>query len=523
MKSRIVCGFGILWSLAVVGGCAPQGGPPKHLILIVVDTLRADVLGCFGGEATTPNIDRLAAEGVRFDQARSHIPITGPSHTSLFTSMLPHQHGVRNNTHLVPDDVELLASILERSGFDTTGVVSLGVLGSNFGFSRGFDRYDDQYEGRFWRDAAEVNEVALPLIKSHSRQRQFFWIHYSDPHSPYASPDADLPYVDFFVDGVFVAKARLDERGFSIPVELPPGETELEVRSSDSDVKRRVVLRRLEVCGEISSIEPRESVRRGNTRGSKNAFFGRTPLKMALINPGSEAVTGKFEGSIKFTPKPGDLHRLYRQEVEFADRQIGRLIATLQSTGLWEDSLVVFVADHGEGLGDSGRFAHVDHLYDQTLRVPLVLVSPGRLTPGAVVPTTVRVIDVMPTVLEILGVDPPSGMMGETLLPLLENPGNDRPSVAMTFQPQAKLDRRAVVSNGFKYIWTVESDDRELYDLSKDPFELENLIQEEPELAGVMHEDLLLALALDQADEFARPAELSQEEIEELEALGYVQ
>jgi len=82
----------------VVGGCARQAGPPRHLILIVVDTLRADVLGCYGGEAATPNIDRLAAEGVRFDQARSHIPITGPSHLSLFTSLLPHQHGVRNNT-----------------------------------------------------------------------------------------------------------------------------------------------------------------------------------------------------------------------------------------------------------------------------------------------------------------------------------------------------------------------------------------------------------------------------------------
>lgn len=155
--------LGIVCAAAAVG-CAELIGPPKHLVLIVVDTLRADALGCYGGDAETPNIDRLAAEGVRFEQARSHVPITGPSHLSLFTSLLPNQHGVRNNAQMVPDDVESLAEILKRSGFETNGVVSLGVLGANYGFSRGFDFFDDRTMGRFWRDAAEVNEVVLPLL-----------------------------------------------------------------------------------------------------------------------------------------------------------------------------------------------------------------------------------------------------------------------------------------------------------------------------------------------------------------------
>ena len=157
---KALCWFGILWSAVVIGGCARTAKPPEHLILIVVDTLRADVLSCYGGDAETPNIDRLAAEGVRFEQARSHIPITGPSHLSLFTSLLPNQHGLRNNAQLFPDDVEPLAEILKRSGFETTGVVSLGVLSSKFGFSRGFDHYNDNNRGRFWRDAAEVNALA---------------------------------------------------------------------------------------------------------------------------------------------------------------------------------------------------------------------------------------------------------------------------------------------------------------------------------------------------------------------------
>ena len=508
--------------MVAIGGCAQPADRTKHLVLIVVDTLRADVLGCYGGDAVTPNIDRLAAEGTRFERARSHIPITGPSHLSLFTSLLPHQHGLRNNAQVVPDDVELLAEILKRSGFETTGVVSLGVLGSKFGFSRGFDQYDDRVMGRFWRDAAEVNKVALPLIQSESEQRQFFWVHYSDPHAPYAPPDADLPTVHFYLGGSFVAEVRLDGRRFSIPVDLPPGETELEVRPSEGDGPRRVALRRLQIRGGEGRIEPGDGLWRGEGRRTKNMFFGRTPLNAVLVNPGLEAITGEFEGTIEFTPREDDLRRLYRQEVEFTDRQIGRLTAALRSKGIWEDSLVVFVGDHGEGLGNSGRFGHVDHLYDETLRVPLMIVAPNRLTPGTVVSTSVRLIDLLPTVLEMLDVTSPSDMMGETLLPLVEENGPDRTLVAMTFGPQAKLDRRALVADGFKYIWTIEGDGRELFDLSDDPHEIVNLVDQKPALADAMHEALLRALADGQADRLARPAELSQEEIEGLEALGYV-
>jgi iduronate 2-sulfatase len=516
-------GLAVFVSLAVIVGCSRTSGPPRHLVLIVVDTLRADVLGCYGGTAKTPNIDQLAAEGVQFTQARSHIPITGPSHTTLFTSLLPHQHGVLNNTQVVPDNVVPLAQMLQRSGFQTTGVVSLGVLASKFGFSRGFDRYENQTRRRFWRDAAEVNEVALPLIHPEPRQRQFFWIHYSDPHAPYASPDADLPLVDCLVDGEFATSLRLDGRRFSIPVALPPGETVLEVRPSSGDVARRIVFRRLRVRGGDASIEGRKNLTRIHASETIRSHMGRTPLSAVLINPGPEPVVGELEGTIELSPRPEDLHHLYRQEVEFADREIGRLIETLRSAGLWEDSLVFFVGDHGEGLGDSDRFGHVNHLTNETLRVPLILVSPGRLPAGAVVTSSVRLIDVLPTALAMLSVDSHGDLMGETMLPMIENPGLDRPTVAMTFQPEAKVDRRGLVVRGFKYIWTIDNDERELYDLGNDPRELENIAPQMPDVVEAMHEELLVALALNEADEFARPAELSREEVEGLEALGYVQ
>jgi len=507
--------------LAVVAGCAEPNDPPKHLVLIVVDTLRADVLGCYGGDAQTPNIDRLAAEGVRFEQARSHIPITGPSHLSLFTSLPPNQHGVHNNAQVVPDEAEPLAEILRESEFRTTGVVSLGVLESKFGFSRGFDHFDDRNLGRFWRDAAEVNEVVLPLVDAETRGRQFLWAHYSDPHSPYTAPDADLPVAELFLGDAFVDRVRLDGRRFSIPVDLPPGETVLEFRPGRDDKSHRVILRRFRVRGGDAQIEARGDDP-GSKRSTKTVIYGRTPMGVVLVNPGNDVITGEFEANIEFTPEWRALPRFYRAEVEFVDRQIGRLIDKLQSTGIWQDSLVVFVADHGEGLGLSGRFAHVGHLYEDTLRVPLILVAPGRLAPGTVVSSSVRLIDVLPTMLEVLGLTLPQGIMGESLLPLINGSGPDRPMVAMTYGPQAKLDRRALVADGFKYIWTIEGDGRELFDLTDDPDELVNLVEKDPARANAMHERLLRELAETEGNGVAEPAELSQEEIEGLEALGYV-
>ena len=508
--------------VAAAAGCAEPVDSPKHLVLIVVDTLRADAVGCYGGDAETPNIDRLAAEGVRFDQARSHIPITGPSHLSLFTSLPPNQHGVHNNAQVVPDDAEPLAELLSESGFGTTGIVSLGVLDSKFGFSRGFDIFDDQILDRYWRDAAEVNEVVLPLLDAKTRMRRFFWIHYSDPHSPYAAPDADLPAADVFLDNAFVAQVRLDGRGFSIPVALPPGETVLEFRPGRDDTSRRVILRRYRFQGSDARIEVRGGRDLGATRLTGTVIYGRTPVGVALVNPSDDVITGEFEGKIEFTPERKALPRFYRDEVEFVDRQIGRLIDKLRSVGIWEDSLVVFIADHGEGLGFSGRFAHVEHLYEDTLRVPLILVSPGRMAPGTVVTSSVRLIDVLPTMMEVLGLTPPRGISGESLVPLINGSGPDRPLVAMTYGPQAKHDRRALVADGFKYIWTIEGDGRELFDLASDPGELINLVDEDPSRADTMHERLLRGLAETDSDGFAPPVDLSEDEKEALEALGYV-
>jgi len=167
------------------GGGTP---PPPNLILIVVDTLRADHVSRYGGTAPTPNIDKLAAAGVLFKRTYAHAPITGPSHASMFTSLLPASHGVHNNAQLLNDSMLTLAEILRSRSWHTAAFVSLGVLSRQFGFQQGFDEYYDQLPGRWWKSANEVNANLIPWLKLNQLRPLFLWLHYSDPPSPYTPP-----------------------------------------------------------------------------------------------------------------------------------------------------------------------------------------------------------------------------------------------------------------------------------------------------------------------------------------------
>ena len=139
-------------------------GDLNSVLLIVVDTLRADYVGSYGGQVATPNIDALAASGVRFERAYSHVPITGPSHSTMFTSLLPSVHGVRSHFQALGDEHVTLAELLQRSHRHTAAFVSLGVLKARVGLSQGFDEYHDEFGLDWWRAAEKLNEEMLPWI-----------------------------------------------------------------------------------------------------------------------------------------------------------------------------------------------------------------------------------------------------------------------------------------------------------------------------------------------------------------------
>ncbi len=181
---------------------APPAPAGPTVLLVTLDTTRADALGCYGGPGGTPVLDGLASEGVRFDLAVSHAPTTLSAHASLFTGLDPHGHTVPRNGFPLSPRHESMVERLYGLGYDTIGVIGSSALASDMGLSRGFRVYDEELSadlGRRFEDSAEqVTARALAAVDERDTSRPLFlWVHYFDAHSPYAAPEAlQRRYVD---------------------------------------------------------------------------------------------------------------------------------------------------------------------------------------------------------------------------------------------------------------------------------------------------------------------------------------
>jgi len=522
----------IAWwvTLAVFGlfGCAaeapePEPSPVQNLLLIVVDTLRADHVGAYGGAADTPVMDGLAARGVRFERAYSHIPITGPSHSSLFTGLLPFDHGVRNNDQILAAEPPTLAEILAAGGRQTAAVVSLGVLKRKFGHKQGFEHYGDHFPLDWMKDAREVTDEVLALVESTLEQPFLLWAHYSDPHEPYTPPDDPYPEVRLSAGGVELGTFRTDGRVHSFELDLPTGATELWLEAVGShDPSRAFEFKTIRATDGRVELRPPETWRVGpQAAGAKPQ--GRFPARLQVDNGGEEPLGVTLRIACKEVLELAEIRRRYIREVEFADRQIGRLLEGLRTRGLLDDTLIVFVSDHGEGLGDHGLVGHISQLYDSLLRVPLIMTAPGVLPEGAVIREPVGIVDVLPTVVELMGMPPVDDRTGRSLVPLIrQDAWSERPVFGATYRPEAHTDRVAVVAEGHKLIrsWTGSGERDELYDLRSDPGELRDLAPSgHLELRSLQS---ILDARLQAATAVVEEAELDEDEIESLRALGYV-
>ncbi|HJS75217.1 MAG TPA: sulfatase, partial [Vicinamibacteria bacterium] len=207
-------------------GVRPRAG--QNLLVITIDTLRADRVGAYGdSKARTPHIDRLAHEGVLFEQAVAQVPVTLPSHASLFTGLLPPTHGVRDNTYFRLDSrAQTLAETLKASGYETAAFVAAFVLDGTFGLDQGFDFYDDEVSGAATttgtiaeRRGELVSRSFVSWLEKRSSDRPFFaWLHFFDPHLPHAPPPpyeasygGEISYVDEQVGRVLEALAAKGE------------------------------------------------------------------------------------------------------------------------------------------------------------------------------------------------------------------------------------------------------------------------------------------------------------------------
>jgi len=397
---------------------APQD---LNVVVVTLDTTRADRLGCYGfGGISTPNIDAVAREGVVFENATAVVPLTFPSHTSMFTGLIPPHHGVRDNGGFFLDDAKVtLAERLKAAGYATGAFIGAWVLESRWGLGQGFDRYSDRFElskykvvslGTVQKPGDEVMGDALAWLDTVKSRRFFAWIHLYDPHAPYEPPE---PYAS------------------------------------------------------------------------------------------------RYAG----TP--------YLGEIAYTDSVVGRLTAWLRDNGQLERTLLVVTADHGESLGDHGEGAHAYFIYGATTHVPLIVRTPWGLKGRNA--SRVSGVDLMPTVLDLVGLPPQPGIDGRSLARAVFDPRASLGHLAYseTYFPRYHFGWQQLRSLRDDRYGFIDAPQPELYDLVKDPGETQNVFAN----GSAPAERLRLALErLASAPGAARPERqgLDPDTLQRLAALGYV-
>ncbi len=404
-----------------------EGEPAaRNLLLITLDTTRADRLGVYGyARPSSAGIDRLASEAVVFDRAYSTSSWTLPSVVSLMTGHYPTTHRCNRDRSALTDEFVTLAETLRDAGFRTGAVVSHIYLEKRHGLEQGFDHYDQELvlsTGKMSHEAVTspaISDKGIAWIEERARDpraRWFLWLHYFDPHIEYRAH---------------------------------PGVSE--------------------------------------------AF-------------GTEEEQDRYVGEIAFT-----------------DSHLGRVLEALAEHDLQRETAVILLADHGEEFGEHGGAQHRRTLYEEVLRIPLIVRAPG--IEATRVPTPVSTVDVLPTALALLGADPVSDLPGSSLVPLMLEEANvaSRPVLAELNEKPIRLN--AVVVDRWKLVRDLVNDQSMLFDLHSDPGEQADLCAADPERAAAMTRTLqqLMEAARQAAEEKGPPAtiDLSPEDVELLENLGY--
>jgi arylsulfatase A-like enzyme len=379
------------------------------IILVSIDSLRSDHLGCYGyARDTSPTIDGLAAQGARFVAAMSTTSWTLPAHAALFTGLFDATHGATYDGIRLSDEHMTLAEVLRQAGYHTAGFFGGPYLHSAFGLAQGFTHYqscmtriaddlpDDEVRGSA-RDASHADVTGPRLLEevrgwlgTLGSGPFFLFVHMWDVHFDY------------------------------IP---PPGYAE----RFDPDYA-----------------------------GSAN--FTDLPR-----NPEVHAGMPQRERE--------HLVALYDGEIRFTDEVLGKLLAELDRHGRFADALVVVTADHGEEFFEHGNKGHRGTLYDEVVRIPLVIRWPGHIGPGLVIEEPVQIVDLMPTLLALAGVELPVAVQGRDLSPLLEG-GEISPAPALLDLQRGRHNRLQGLRTRENKLLVSSPGGTVLFDLVRDPREL---------------------------------------------------
>ena len=397
-------------------------GKIRNVLLISIDTCRADYLSCYGHELrTTPNIDFFAEESVLFKNVITPVPITLPAHSSMLTGTIPPYHGVHDNTGYQLGRANItLAEILQDNGFATGAVIGSFVLDSHFGLDQGFESYHDRLINARKSDYVfdersgdEVTYFANQWLEKHRSEPFFLFVHYFDPHKDYKPPE---PFASRFADN------------------------------------------------------------------------------------------------------------LYAGEIAFTDHCIGQVLNKLKELGLYESTLVIITADHGESLGEHAEDTHSFFVYNSTVRVPLIIRHPSG-PKGNKVDDIAGLIDILPTVCGVLGIDTPGGIQGKDLSGYFKDQTPAQPDLGLyceTMTP-TKFNANpllALVTNRYKYIQTTRP---ELYDMVDDPQEKNDLIEKNLQQGRILQDRLkqLLEQTVRKNNTDSRTT-IDEQRQKQLESIGYV-
>ena len=501
MKRQTILSIFIFVLTTTLAGAAYPSEKP-NVLFIIIDTLRADHLGCFGyPRNTSPVIDSLVQTGVLFEQAIVQVPRTNPSVASIFTSVYPSRHGVRSTGWVMNEDVPTLAEIFEQEGYRTGAVVANAVLKAKFGFDRGFQQFFHSRK-TFNRPAGEVNDIAFRWLEENQEQPFFLWIHYMDPHGPYTPP---APYSELFLE---------DEYCSDFPGNVEPGAHNYE-------------LGRIPKYQWLTEAAVPKSWRTSPDDGGLSKM--RRRLHFSNIHGGSPIINDRWYYVAQ-----------YDGEIAYNDHMLRAVFEKLDQLGQLDNTLIVLTADHGESLGDHNYyFSHGWFLYDACVHVPLVLSFRGSVPAGVSIPNQVRSIDILPTVLELTGIASPPSISGISLWPLIKS--HRRSGLRSLWsrlrgdnlerfdhlpaynQTNTKNRLRSVRLRRWKLIqqYPYGEGDEELYNLLKDPREERNVLDEYSTARQTLRE--LLDYWQEGGDLAAQtPEEVDKETEEALRSLGYI-
>ena len=488
----------------VEAASATGAPPPQGVILIWADTLRRDHLDAYGyARATAPHLKRLASEGTIFRDCVGQATWTKVATPSLLTSLYPTTHGVKEFFDRLPSSATTIAEVYRDAGYATLSFSSILFTGRFTNLHQGFEELHE--DGSLPDHASSKTSRAfvdrlLPWLEAHRDVPFFVFLHVSDPHDPYR------PYAPYDTMWADPSKRERHES------------QEEEVRKFISD-----------------------------------------PLLKKFVMPTRDELTKAGLDAGAFLEEDRDW---YDGSIRGMDAEVGRLLERVGSLGLDRRTLVVFTGDHGEEFLEHGRMFHGQSTYGELSNVTLMMRSPGRIPEGVSIGETVETIDILPTLLDVSGLRPPAEIQGRSFLPLMMSsrprpaipgaaqaaPGGeetpearawkDRPAVTekaaisdVGGPPPRDTEAAAITIDGWKMVHNTKRPaglpEFELYDVRKDPLNLDNVAAAHPEIVERLAKDLDAWRAKATAARLKPDSEasksLSPEELERLRSLGYIQ